>query len=200
MTSHKDRAMLGAPAFVRRDGDCYFTLDAEMCVDALLHAVPFSNQRMVLEPCAGRGHIALELATRGYQVGCTDLVQYADPLVPRILQRDVMTLSSTMPWAAIITNLPYQDQDKILRHLLPIAHRDGTAVAILTRSSWHHGVRRRDIVHNDPFLHGIVYLPRRPWWSENRKTTPRFDFCWVVWGAVPRQAMHPAIFYPKETK
>lgn len=186
--------MLGAPAFKRIKHEAYFTLDAEMAVGALLGAVAVHGP--VLEPCAGVGHLVVELRKRGIETDAADLVAHPQPLITGIEIDDVMAMKSLRNYSSLVTNLPYRDQDRILRHILPIAHRDEVAVAILTRSAWHHAKARRELVHENPWFHGIVHLPRRPWWSEDRTHSPRYDFTWVVWGAHRREAEHPAIFYP----
>ena len=56
-----DPAMLGKPIYSRLPLDSYFTIAADELVPWLLDAVPIYGR--ILEPCAGRGHLSLELPT-----------------------------------------------------------------------------------------------------------------------------------------
>jgi|SRR6478752_574596 len=196
-----DPVMVGPSKFERYSKDAYFTLDAPMCIDALIDAVGFGPN--VLEPAAGRGHLVVELKGYGLSVTATDLHAFkpiADDLDIRT-GYDLMAIDGLAGYDAIVTNLPYDQQDAMLRHLLPIAHRDQCAVAVLTRAAWHLPKRRRALVHTDRYFQGVVTLPRRPWWSEDRSSAPRHDFVWCVWGSKPRgPGYHPEIFYPDERR
>lgn len=193
-----DPKMLGASGFARTELDAYFTLDAHMCIDALLDAYPLPRETIILEPAAGRGHLVAELRDRAFKVVACDLADHANPLIDDIKSdHDIFNIEDLAPYDAIITNLPYDTQDKLLGHLLPIAARSNTFVATLTRAAWHIAARRSDLVHNNKNFSGVVHLPRRPWWSDDRTSSPRHDFVWNVWAAQPRVTDRPAIHYPR---
>jgi hypothetical protein len=190
-----DPAMLGKPVHSRLPLDSYFTIHAAQLVPWLLAAVPIHGK--VLEPCAGRGHLSLELRNRGLDVASRDLVAHPNPLVPDIEVRDVMTTESLAGFSWVITNLPFDIQDQILHYLLPIAAADRVGVVTLTRAPWHMAQLRERLVHLHPNFLGIVLFPRRPKWFEDGASSPRFDFCWNVWGPEPRpEDRGPQIFYP----
>lgn len=193
-----DPAMLGAAVNPRIPLDAYFTVDADMCVKALVDAVPGLKKPgvRVLEPAAGMGHLALALYRQGVRdIVASDIMAYPNPLLKNIQTVGIEKITSLKGFTHVVTNLPYDQQDKLLQHLLPIAARDGVTVMILTRAAWHHAKRRKKLVHTNPNFAGIVHLPRRPWWSDERKSSPRHDFIWNIWGPQPMPTP-PLIFYP----
>jgi hypothetical protein len=192
-----DPKMLGASGFERIDADAYFTLDASMCVEALLRAFPLPPGIKIYEPAAGRGHLVQELREHGYDVTASDLLAHPDPLIDDIgTGLNILQIDDLSHYDIVITNLPYNTQDRLLQHLLPIAARDKTMVATLTRAPWHLAASRSGLVHYNKHFHGVVHLPRRPWWSEDRTSSPRHDFVWNLWTATPRLSQHPTIHYP----
>lgn len=199
MARRADPAMLGASKFAREEHDAYFTIEASLCVSALVNAVGLRpDGGKILEPAAGRGHLVEELRSRGFEVDARDLIAHPDPLVPDITAgEDLANIDSLKGYAGVITNLPYVAQDKLLKKLLPIARRDKCFVAALTRADWHFAQSRAPIVHRDPNFMGVVYLRRRPYWSDQRTSSPRHSFVWVVWGATERPQPYPMIFYPE---
>jgi hypothetical protein len=68
--------------FERFECDGYFTLDADWIVPALCRAVKVEG--LILEPCAGRGHMVYALRALGFTVRAADLYPYEAPLVPDI--------------------------------------------------------------------------------------------------------------------
>ena len=190
-----DPVMVGASKFEREDFDAYFTIDP-MCIEALCTSVRIPPGD-ILEPAAGRGHLVSELRMRNRSVVARDLVKHENPLVDDIAAgHNILDMKSLIGFGALITNLPYQTQDKLLEHILPIAARDKCMVAILTRAAWPIAQRRSDLVHHNKNFHGIVHLPRRPWWSEVRTSSPRHDFVWCIWDAEPRQSERATLYYP----
>lgn len=192
-----DPAMLGAPVNPRIPLDAYFTVDADMCVKALVDALPglTAPDVAVLEPAAGAGHLVVSLNTHGVKnVTAQDVMLHPNALTAPITQCDVKAITSLKGYTHVVTNLPYNIQDDLLRHLLPLAARDGVTVAILTRAAWHFAKRRKGLVHNNPNFAGVVHLPRRPWWTGERKSSPRHDFVWNIWDA--KTVTEPTIYYP----
>jgi hypothetical protein len=74
----------------------------------------------------------------------------------------------------------------ILRHILPIAARDGCHVAILARSEWRSAKDRRELVHDNPRFLGEVNLTKRPVWVRPVKKSPRHWFSFFIWSPQPR--------------
>jgi hypothetical protein len=96
----------------------------------------------------------------GFEVIASDLRAYASPLVPDIEVRDIWAIDSLRGFGFVVTNLPYQDQDKLGAHLIALGARDGCGVALLTRAEWIVARRRRNLVHEHPNL-GVLHLTSR---------------------------------------
>ena len=173
--------------FERFERDEYFTIDADWIIPALLRAVRIEGP--IFEPCAGRGHLVVELRALGFEVDAADLFPYPDPLVPDItIEADVFDIDSLDGYQFVVTNLPYETQNTILAHLLPIAARDGCSVATLARSEWRSAKDRGALVHDNPRFLGEVALTKRPVWVRPVKKSPRHWFSFFCWSARPRAA------------
>ena len=179
------RCDIAPSRFARLGNDEYFTEDAPWIVRALCGTVHIEGP--IYKPCAGRGHITVELRALGFEVRAADLYAYPNPLVDDIASGvDVFDLRSLAGFRFVIGNLPYARQDDILRHLLPIAARDGCSVATLARSEWRSARERRALVHDNPHFAGEVALSRRPVWVRPVTSSPRHWFSWFVWSPEPR--------------
>lgn len=172
--------------FERFAHDEYFTIDAGWIVPALCRSAQIEGP--VLEPCAGRGHLVAELRALGLAVSASDLFAYSSPLVSDISLGDVLEIVSLSAYRSIVTNLPYEKQNAILAHILPIAARDGCSVAVLARSEWRSAKGRRALVHDNPWFAGEVALTKRPVWVRPATASPRHWFSFFCWGARPRPA------------
>jgi hypothetical protein len=194
----------GGKARARLANDSYFTID-KMPVETLLSHDIISGR--CFDPCAGQGHLVAQLRGAGLVCSGQDLHHYDGSLVADMARgRDVMQISDLAGVDWVVSNLPYSDQNDIVRHLLPIAHRDACGVALLVRAPWHLAVSRRHLVHQDPFFAGIVVLPRRPIWIDPAEMiaagetpkSPFHEYCWCIWGREPRRpGQQPSLFYPK---
>jgi hypothetical protein len=171
--------------FERFDADGCFTIDADWIIPALCRAVRMEGP--ILEPCAGRGHMVVDLCALGLTVHAADLFAYADPLVPDLPTGvNVFKLKSLAGYRFVVTNLPYRAQDAILSHVLPIAARDGCYISVLARSEWSSAKARRTLVHDNPRFAGEVVLTKRPVWVRPPIASPRHWFSWFVWSPKPR--------------
>jgi hypothetical protein len=173
--------------FERIEGDGYLTLDAPWIVPALLRSVPIAGK--VLEPAAGRGHLSLELKRAGLGVVSLDIKIYERPLVDDIGIGDIRAIRSLTGFSWVITNLPYRDLEELAEILVKLGVRDGCSVALLVRTEWLIPKARRNLIHRHPWFAGAVMLTARPYWKskEEKKSSPRHNFAWAVWGATPRQ-------------
>jgi hypothetical protein len=171
--------------FERFGNDRYLTIDSNWIVPALRRAVKIEGP--LLEPCAGRGHMVAELRKLGFRVDAADLFAYEDPLVDDIaIGADVFDINELDGYRFVVTNLPYAEQNAILRHLLPIAARDGCAIATLARSEWRSAKDRSALIHLNPHFTGEVALTKRPVWVRPATKSPRHWFSWFVWSPEPR--------------
>ena len=173
--------------FERVENDGYLTLDAPWIVPALLRSVRIEGD--VLEPGAGRGHISRELKLAGLNVSSFDIRAYENPLVPDISIGDMRNLSTLAGFAWVITNLPYEDLTELATLLIGLGVRDGCDVALLVRNEWFVAKARRQLIHEHPHFAGKVILTSRPRWVEPGpdSKSPRHNFAWAVWSAVPRK-------------
>jgi DNA polymerase-1 len=180
--------------FARFADDAYFTIDAPWIVPSLYRTIRIEGP--IYEPCAGRGHLVVELRKLGFEVAAADLHPHADPLIPDIATGvDIFNLKSLAGYRFAITNLPYKEQDAILAHLLPIAARDGCAVAVLARSEWSSAVARRALIHGNPHFAGEVRLTKRPEWVRPAIASPRHWFSWFMWSGQPRAEGQPPFLW-----
>jgi hypothetical protein len=173
--------------YQRVEADAYFTLDAPWIVPALLDHVAIAGR--ILEPCAGRGHLARELRADGLDVVAEDLHAHERLVIDFVKPgADIFEKRSLAGFSWLISNFPYGAQDRMLRRLLPIAARDGCGVALLTRHQWTCAQARRDIVHEHPNFAGQIVLTSRPVWIEGTRGGGKDDYAWVVWSPEPRPA------------
>ena len=190
-------AMNGESGYARIQHDAYHTLDSDWIVPSLLDAIPITAP--VLEPCAGRGHLVRALREADIDTVGQELHIHPDHVVPDIeTGRDVFDLQpdDLAPYRWIVSNLPYDQQDAIVEHLLDVSAVHGTNLALLVRAEWPIAQRRRAMVHAHSAFDSIVYLTRRPRWipPEESNASPRHNFAWVVW-RWDRPNIPPSVFF-----
>lgn len=102
----------------------------------------------IVEPCAGRGNISIELIRNGYDVRSFDLHEYSDKLCPITTGQNVLTLPKQMGYNGLITNPPYFKNlpEKILRKGL----EDYDLTALFVRLTFLEGKRRHNIFSRNP--------------------------------------------------
>ena len=138
---------------------------------ALDHLLPSACH--ALEPCAGNGAIVRELEC---EVTAIDITR-GNPGFDGVLwvESDCTLHTGRMdgtPYDLLITNPPYRDDllDPILRWMLVDQWQIATYKALLMRSNWATGGRKRDWIRRDhPF--GLFTMSRRP------------SFVWKLWCA-----------------
>ena len=99
--------------------------------------------KTIVEPCAGRGNISIELTRNGYNVRSFDLYDYSDKLCPIITGKDVLTLEKQVGYNGLVTNPPYFKNlpEKILIKSL----EDYDLTALFVRLTFLEGKRRHGI-------------------------------------------------------
>jgi hypothetical protein len=189
--SHRRSGLITPSTFDRLAGDAYFTIEAPWIVPALLKHVRVAGR--ILEPCAGRGHLVVELRKRGLEVAARDLVAHEDPLVGDIetpLDMDAIKSLAGFNW--LVTNPPFTRLDERIEHLLRLCVRDGCNIALLLRQEWTAPEKRGALIHDNPNFAGMIALTARPRWIEDPGESPRHHFVWCVWRADPRAVGVPA--------
>jgi hypothetical protein len=170
-----------------------FTLEAPALIEALDSVAGLTGP--VLEPAAGRGHMAKALRDRGVEVVASELDIYPDPLIPDIAQRDLRDIDTLDGFAWVVTNLPYSDppgrpryHDELARHLIELAATAQCGVALLVRNDASTALGRRPLLHGCATFAGKIELWRPIWVEGPVKAAPQHPFCWLVWSPQPRPA------------
>jgi hypothetical protein len=102
----------------KRTATTDFAIEASALIEALDSVVGLDGR--VLEPAAGKGHMAAALRTRGLTVVASDLNVYENPLIPDIARKDLREIDTLKGFAWTITNLPYSPHryhDELAAHL-----------------------------------------------------------------------------------
>lgn len=141
---------------------------------------------IIIEPCAGRGHISAELIRSGRQVVSYDLNTYDDCLVPVHSPVDATTLGMHGHLYGIVTNPPYH---KNLPHILSkkfITEYD--FVAMFVRLTFLEGKRRKKLFTEHPPSDIIIFSDRVRFATMVDEPVEMKDqiggmicYIWVVW-------------------
>lgn len=157
-----------------------FTLEAPALIEALDSVVGLTGP--VLEPAAGRGHMAKALRDRGLQVVASELNIYSGPLIPDIAQKDLREITSLDGFAWVVTNLPYSLKgrphyhDELAEHLIELAIASRCGVALLNRNDATTALNRQKILHCHPNFAGKIEMWRPIWVDGSVKAAPQHPF------------------------
>ena len=139
----------------------------------------------VIEPCAGRGNISIELERQGHSVESYDLHKYDNPLT-EIHQQDALDLPWKEPFCGIVTNPPYH---KNLPHKLSEKFIDAfDYTAMFVRLTFLEGIKRKKLFTKHP-PSDIIFLSDRIRFSEKHiEPIERDDqiggmiaYMWIIW-------------------
>jgi len=162
---------------MRRDNDAYYTLQAQIAIDALCkYARPWG---FIFEPCAGKGHLVEALKRAGCEFITTNDI---DPQSYTDFQLDV---SKPFKWEGghihwVVTNPPFSKAFEILKQMIPLAHG---GVALLLRLSFLEPTHERGawLAQHPPDL--IIVLPRMSFTGDGK--TDSVTCAWMVWYTGP---------------
>lgn len=192
----KDQAMTHSN-YERNELDAYYT--EPFVTEALLRHIPVFERR-VWEPSAGRGDMSRVIQAAGATVFASDIDMSRFDISASDDMFDFDFLQMTAPpncdlysTYAIITNPPYDIQDKFVRHALTfLDHVEW--VAMMLRSEFNSAKTRSDLfADNANFAFEIVLTsrPRWDWWfpaeerarrkAANEEHGPRHNYSWFVW-------------------
>lgn len=168
----------------RRENDLYETAPIATWILHKYGNVP----KTVVEPCAGRGSIAIELERCGHDVLAFDLNKYENNhFAPIITGQDVLSLEKPKGFEAFITNPPYfKDLPRKIAEK-GIAEYDYTALFI--RLTFFEGMRRNKLFTKTP-PSDILFLSDRINFKQNLIKEPidmkdqiggMIAYCWVIW-------------------
>ena len=158
---------------------------------SLIKTLGHNMPEQILEPCAGRGHIAAELRRHGYDVTATDLHKYED-LVSEVISGHDATIMPPMSPAnvGVITNPPYhKDLPRVLTEKW--LNDEYRFIAMFVRLTFLEGKKRKKLFTKYPpsdiiFLSDRVnfgpvgLLPTEPI-EKKDQIGGMFAYMWIVW-------------------
>lgn len=125
---------------------------------ALIRTLGERLPETLIEPCAGRGHIAAELRRSGRQVYAYDLFPYENMVSSVTTGVDATTLRQHPPTCGVVTNPPYhKDLPRILTEKF-IEEYDFTAMFV--RLTFLEGKKRKKLFTSNP-PSDIIFLSDR---------------------------------------
>ena len=155
-----------------RQSHDYYATDPK-CVQELLEIEQFNHE--ILEPCCGAGHISKVLESHGHNVTSTDLIDRG--------YGEIKDLLTWKHWGGdIVTNPPYKNSVKYVKHCLDIVD-NGAKVAMLLKLTFLESKERLNFFKEYPPKYIYVYSSRR-FCAKNGDFTNFSNaicFCWFVW-------------------
>ena len=158
---------------IERQAEDYYATDPK-CVLDIIRRELFCNY--ILEPCCGQGNISKVLIEDEFKVTSSDIVDRGFGTV-----KDLFTYKH---WHGdIITNPPYKNAVKYVKHCLDIVDK-GAKVAMFLNLTFLEGKERLKFFKECPPRYVYVYSSRRLCALngdfENCKTAA-VCYCWFVW-------------------
>lgn len=151
--------------YPRKANDDYQTVDPR-CVQGLVGTIYISRQERVVDCCAPNGSgIVEELQRLGY-------ISYG-----------VDDAFGDIKAAWVVTNPPYKRPkvDQILeRQIERVKKGEIVGFAALMRNNFDFAKSRWDMFTNTLYA-GQIHLMFRPYWVEEKKSSPIHNFVWHVW-------------------
>jgi hypothetical protein len=141
----------------------------------------------IVEPCAGRGSISVELERCGYTVKSYDLNTYPNTLCDIQVDQDVLQLPYQEGYEAFVTNPPY------FKNLpLKIAQKgidEYQYTALFVRLTYLEGINRRKLFEKSP-PNRLLFISDRVKFKPNLTSEPiekedqiggMIAYAWVIW-------------------
>ena len=115
--------------------------------------------RIIIEPCAGRGNISIELLRHGYDVRSYDLYEYDNPLCTIKTGQDVMDLQRPdKKNVGLVTNPPYHKD--LPRKIAEKGVNEFDFTALFVRLTFLEGKKRKKLFTEHP-PSDIIFLSDR---------------------------------------
>ena len=142
----------------RNKNDLYPT--PPLATYSLIKTLGHNMPEQILEPCAGRGHIAAELRRHGYDVTATDLHKYEDLVSEVISGHDATIMQPMSPNdVGVITNPPYhKDLPRVLTEKW--LDEEYRFIAMFVRLTFLEGKKRKKLFTKHP-PSDIIFLSDR---------------------------------------
>jgi hypothetical protein len=140
----------------------------------------------VVEPCAGRGNISIELIRNGYNVKSFDLYEYSNQLCNIHTGQDVLQLEKQPGYNALVTNPPYHKD--LPRKIAEKAVKEYDFVAMFLRLTFLEGKKRKKLFTLNP-PSSIIFLSDRIKFEKdviepiekNQQIGGMIAYSWFVW-------------------
>lgn len=152
----------------RRDDDLYET--PPLATYILHKYVP--PPKNIIEPCAGRGNISIELARNGYNVKSFDLNDHPNKVYDVVTGVDVLDLKKQEGYDAFITNPPYFKD--LPRKIAEKGVSEYDYTALFVRLTFLESIKRNKLFTNNP-PSDIIFLSDRIRFRPNM-TTEAIEF------------------------
>lgn len=139
----------------------------------------------IVEPCAGRGNISIELIRNGFDVASFDLYKYDETLCDITTGVDVLDLQKPDGYSAIVTNPPYHKD--LPRKIAEKGVAEYVVTALFVRLTFLEGKKRKKLFTNNP-PSDIIFLSDRINFGSNKlEPIEKIDqiggmiaYCWIV--------------------
>jgi hypothetical protein len=139
--------------------------------------------RFLWDPCCGTGTIVTELRTAGYDVVCSDLINYGIPITsPGYYGIDfLLEQRAPIDCQGIVCNPPYKLAPAFVRHALKLV----PFTAMLLRLAFLESASRTDILEGGQLARVLVFRRRLPMMHRHDWNGPlasnSIAFAWFVW-------------------
>jgi hypothetical protein len=140
---------------------------------------------VIVEPCAGRGNISVELQRNGKKVYSSDLYTHEPTLCKIETGKDALTLIKPNDAIGLITNPPYHKN--IPHKLLEKALLEYTYVALLVRITFLEGIKRHKLFSQYTPSNLLIFSDRLNFSSKqlepidlNEQIDGMICYCWIV--------------------
>lgn len=152
----------------------------------LLHKYAKPPQNIV-EPCAGRGNISVELQRLGYDVLSYDLNYHRNQVSPVISGLDVLELIKPEGFDAFITNPPYFKD--LPRKIAEKGISEYDYTALFVRLTYLEGIKRRKLFKENPPT-SIIFMSDRIRFRPNLEGEAiekedqiggMIAYAWIIW-------------------
>lgn len=140
----------------------------------------------IIEPCAGRGNISIELIRNGYNVTSYDLHEYENPLCTISTGQDFLMLEKQKSIQALVTNPPYHKD--LPRKIAEKSISEYDFTALFLRLTFLEGKKRRNMFTNFPPSDIIFMSDRVKFDSNHIEPIEKKDqiggmiaYAWFIW-------------------
>jgi tRNA G10 N-methylase Trm11 len=142
--------------------------------------------RDIVEPCAGRGNISVELVRNGHNVLSYDLNEYSDSLCSINTSYDAMELPKPTGFDGVVTNPPYHKD--LPRKMAEKWIGEYDYVAMFLRLTFLEGKKRKKLFTNHP-PSDIIFLSDRVQFKKDsiepiekkHQIGGMIAYAWFVW-------------------